>query len=316
MSERQCQRPGAKVVAIEHSPIHAFARMLGAGVLMTSALTAAEAPAANSVPSASSESDEMTIAVSTEEKEAAKRDRHVEFYKKVLSGDGEARGKWDDLKGEQRTTILCEVAVKDETSAERDHALRDLANVKRSDDPENHAAWALARVACADKTAATRELAQKALAVRRDDCVPGLLSAALNHPDGDVRENAIGAMKAIGGPRIFELLIQHWHESCGPGPHNHIFIGNQKSYISTYDVAGAVYDPVIKSFLTGVALDLKVQHIEGDVYYYAIREVTGNDVKIGNDADAWQVWLNNNRARLAQDAEKKHADAVAELKGK
>jgi len=38
---------------------------------------------------------------------------------------------------------------------------------------------------------------------------------------------------------------------------SHVMVVNQRSYIKDYDVAGAVYDPVISSFLTGVVLEVR-----------------------------------------------------------
>ena len=38
---------------------------------------------------------------------------------------------------------------------------------------------------------------------------------------------------------------------------SHILVAQQRSYIKDYDVAGAVYDPVIASFLTGVVLEVR-----------------------------------------------------------
>lgn len=37
----------------------------------------------------------------------------------------------------------------------------------------------------------------------------------------------------------------------------HVLIATQRSYIADYDVSGAVYDPVVRSFLVGVVLDLR-----------------------------------------------------------
>ena len=38
---------------------------------------------------------------------------------------------------------------------------------------------------------------------------------------------------------------------------SHIMVAQQRSYIRTYDVAGAVYDPVVSAFLTGVVLEVR-----------------------------------------------------------
>src|SRR5476649_922042 len=97
-----------------------------AGALVAG-IAAASAFGADTSKAPATDNDEMTIAYSVEEKENAKRDRHVEFYKKVQAGDSEARRQWDALKGMQRTTILIEVSIKDEISREREHALHELA---------------------------------------------------------------------------------------------------------------------------------------------------------------------------------------------
>ena len=144
--------------------------------------------------------------------------------------------------------------------------------------------------------------------------VKALLVPAAEIPATAVLDAA--ALAKILGPQGSAAAVAAPRVVCFNGQLSHARSGSTFNYLRDYDVAGAVYDPVIKSFLTGVALDLKVQHIEGDLYHYAIREVTANEVKIGNDADAWQVWLTNNRARLAEEALKKHEDAVAELKEK
>ncbi len=135
----------------------------------------------------------------------------------------------------------------------------------------------------------------------------------MNVDDPLIKNNAIEAMKDIGGPRVFVVIVEHWKEIWGPSARSSVFFGTQRSYIADYDVSGNALDPVVKSFLTGVGLDVKVLEVEADVYYYWIREVTG-ERKLPNDPAAWEKWIKKNDALLAKQQEKNKADAIAALK--
>jgi hypothetical protein len=261
------------------------------------------------------ETDELRIGFSPDGAKLAAREAKLELYRKVVAGDSSALKEWAELKGVQRAGILTELAITDEQTPARKQAIRELVNLPGSDDPENRATMALARVACAEKAPEMRGLATTALTARHDEAAPALLEAVAHHEKEEIRNNAAAAMRAFGGPRVFEVIIQHWRESCGPGPRNHIFQGEQRSYIGDYDVSGAVYKPVVRSFLTGVVLDTKIQHIEGDSYYYEIREVAPDDPNLPkNDVAAWQKWLEKARPALAADEKLKKAAAIAALK--
>ena len=121
------------------------------------------------------------------------------------------------------------------------------------------------------------------------------------------------AMRQIGGPRVFEIIVEHWIETWGAGSRNHVFFGQMRSYIADYDISGDTYDPVVRTFLTGVVLDAKSLRVEVDVYYYWIREVT-NERKLPNDPMAWKRWVKKNEALLTKQAEKNKAEAIASLK--
>ena len=255
------------------------------------------------------------IGFSPDAAKLAAREAKLDIYRKAVNGDSAALKAWTEMTGTQRAGILSELAVNDEQSDARRQALRELVSVSSSDDPENRATLALARAACADKNAETRDLARTALTARHDDATPALLEAVAYHDDVEIRNNAAAAMKAFGGPRIFEVIIEHWKWSCGPGPHNHIFQGTQRSYVGDYDVAGAVYKPVTRTFLTGVVLDTKIQHIDGDSYYTTIREVAPDDPNLPkNDIAAWQKWLEDERHTLVEAEKQKKAAALAALK--
>jgi hypothetical protein len=265
---------------------------------------------------AATDGDEISITTTPAAARVAERNERVDLYRQVCSGDADAKKKWNDMSSAQRTLSLAELAVKNEQTDSRKQAITELALMAPKDDPEKSSVVALARVAVAEKNVELRALARNGLIARQDECAPALLEAALHHPDADVHANTIAALRGIGGPRIFEVLIEHWKESAGPGPRDHIFSGQQRSYVKDYDVAGAVYAPVVSSFLTGVVLDCKMEHMEGDLYRYWIHEVAPNDVKVSDTPEAWQKWLDKERPKLADEAKKKRATAVAALTGR
>jgi hypothetical protein len=170
-------------------------------------------------------------------------------------------------------------------------------------------------VALAAGDGSIRDLGRKALAVRDDKRTPDILASALRSKDALIRGNVAAALKAIGGPRVFEVIIEHWKETWGAGPRTHAFFGTMRSYVADYDISGDSYDPVIRSFLTGTVIDAKVLRIESDVFYVTIREVTPFEVDLPNNIGAWERWLQKEKPRLVKDAEKNKLLATNELNG-
>jgi hypothetical protein len=168
-------------------------------------------------------------------------------------------------------------------------------------------------VAVTEGDGGLRALARKALTALDDKRAPGLLVRALANKDALIQANAVEAMRAIGGPRIFEVIIEHWKEFWGASARDHVFIGTQRSYVADYEISGDSYDPVVKTFFTGVVLDAKVLSVERDVWYVWIRELTG-ERKLPNEPEAWQRWLKKNEPALAKQAAKNKAEAAAEFK--
>ncbi len=60
---------------------------------------------------------------------------------------------------------------------------------------------------------------------------------------------------------------------------SHILVANQRSYIKDYDVSGAVYDPVISSFLTGVVLEVKPT-VSNDKKYITLELRPGTAIEL------------------------------------
>lgn len=257
--------------------------------------------------------EDIRIAPTPQAAAKAERRDNLELYGRMLGGDPKARKAWKKLKQPQRTLAVADAAVTI-ACADRKQALVDLAFMSAGDDPDAAGLAALARVAVADKDGGLREFARNALIARNDPRAVKPLATALHHADPLFRGNAAAALKAIGGPRVFEVIIEHWKEVWGASNRAHCFFGTTQSYVADYDISGDSYDPVVRSFLTGVVLDSKVIRIESDVYYITIREVAGGDVKLPNNPVAWKKWLERERDKLAEEAEKKREAALAALK--
>ena len=59
----------------------------------------------------------------------------------------------------------------------------------------------------------------------------------------------------------------------------HVMVANQRSYIKDYDVSGAVYDPVISSFLVGVVLEVKPT-VSNDKKYITLELRPGTAIEL------------------------------------
>jgi len=115
----------------------------------------------------------------------------------------------------------------------------------------------------------------------------------------DVRMNAAEALGSIGGVQAVEYVLRRVFSSGGPGGRNNIFIGNQISYISDFDVeiaqASQIGDPIVGTLREGVMLDTRVLNVveewtdvERRVYYTSLARATGKS--FGEDKVAWKKW--------------------------
>jgi hypothetical protein len=240
----------------------------------------------------------------------AQRKEQLDLYRNAVAGDAEAAKAWQALKPALRTALLAELAATKEESAARTSAIRELARLSPSDDPEGLALLALVRVAAAEGDGTLRSVARMGLVARDDARVPAWLLHVVEHSDELVRANSVAALKAIGTPRVFEVIIEHWKEIWGASPRDHCFFGTMRSYISNYEISGSTYDPVVRNFFTGVVLDGKVLKVEGDLYFITIREVAPEEVKLPNDPAAWEKWLQQERGKLEKLAEARRREAA------
>ena len=275
-----------------------------------------DAQAQSAMAAAAAAPDDARIAFAPDAAKKNERNEKTELYIKSFSGDADAKKKWSAMKAPARTALLADLAKESEESVARSHAIRELATLSPSEDPDGAGLAALAQVAVLEKEGALRTLARNGLVVRNDDRTAKLLVPALGHQNALVQDNAAAALNAIGGPKVFEVIIEHWKETWGPGNRANAYFGEQHSYVADYDINGDSYAPVVRTFMTGVCLDVKSLKIEGDIYYKTIRELAPQelkDLKLADNPNAWEKWVNKERAQLAADAEAKRRAARAAL---
>jgi hypothetical protein len=306
-SLRLCQRLSAAALAL--CPLHLAAAEIFASSMAEEVRVA---PRRASRVETSADSD-VRIGLSPAAAQKAERAGRAALYRRTVAGDEAAKKSWQELAPAIRTAALADLAMTRESSVARKQAMQDLALQSPSDDPDATGVNALAAVAVADSQAASREMARNGVVARGDDRVIPPLVKALKHQDKLIQENAAAALKAIGGPRVFEVIIEHWKDTWGPGARSHVMFAQQRSYIADYDISGSAYDPVIKSFVSGVVLDVKPLRVEGDAYYYYIREIAPDNVNAGNNPVAWEKWLHDKKPALLKDAERKHAKALVDV---
>lgn len=276
-------------------------------ILALTILFALTAAAAADVAAGSAD---VRIGLSPSGEKSAKLDANLEICRKILTANSEAaQEKWAELSAAERNDALAGVAWSKDDPKLRERAVRMLARQSPSDDKDANGLKALASVAVAEGDGTLRNVARKALAARDDKRTADLLVGAMQIDDPLIKSNTIEAMKDIGGKRVFEVIIEHWKEFWGPSARDHVFIGTVRSYIGDYDISGNSYDPVVRSFMTGVVLDAKVLKVEADIYYVWIREITG-DRKLPNDPLAWERWMKKSEPELAKKAAALKAAAI------
>jgi len=173
--------------------------------------------------------------------------------------------------------------------------------------PNDRALGKLIRASLLDREESVRAAAlDAALASSHPDlAVPYL--AALDTDDAAFRARAYPALERLRDPRAVEGLIAMLEprKRAAPGggggaspPHANVFFGEQRAYVSDFDVEiaqGAVIaKPVIGILQSGVALDVAVAGVfiirceERRAVLGALGKLTGQS--LGNDPVAWRAW--------------------------
>lgn len=235
--------------------------------------------------------EECSIGLAPQEARA----RSTDLFRLAATGDVRAREEWSNLKPPHKALALQRVLAHGPAPL-RQSALKEVKSLSAEDDPDGKMLPALVQAALRDEEHEIRTSAMQEVLQRGDPRTPRLLARRLASGEPEERKRTVAALKAIGGPKVYEALVEHWRETWGPGPRAHMLVAKQRSYIADYDISGDAYDPVIRQFLEGVVLDVKPLLAFADIYILkALREVSGQD--FGNDRKAWEKWLEEEKAR-------------------
>jgi HEAT repeat protein len=223
--------------------------------------------------------------------------RAVELFKKAADGtDAAKKFALDALAGLDPAAVRRPAlrSLRRGEPAEREVAARALA--RGADDDVLRP---LIAAAVMDRSHEVRVAAVASLKEIGDADVVKPIAKAMWSDVPDVRMNAAEALGSIGGVQSVEYVLRRVFSSGGPGGRNNIFVGNQISYISDFDVeiaqASQIGDPIVGVIREGVMLDTRVLNVteewtevERRVYYTSLARATGVD--FGQDKVAWKKW--------------------------
>jgi hypothetical protein len=228
--------------------------------------------------------------------------RYADLFRRKSSGDVAAAREWEKLKAGDRVLALARVLSFSPLPL-RKKALAEIADLSREDDPEGEALPAVIEAAIQDPDADVRNQATQQMVRQADERIARLLIRNFRKRGPIEQRRVVDALKAMGGPKVLKVVIEHWRDMWGPGPRAHMFVARQQSYVADYEISGDSYDPVVRQFLVGVVLDVKSLLAYADIYLVKIlREMTGRNH--GNDLQAWRRWWKEEqrKAALAQEA--------------
>ena len=246
----------------------------------------------------------LTISLSPKEKnqrDMGEVNAAGDLLRRSVAGDETAQRAWVALPERTRTWALTR-ALESGHEALRQRALQELSQEEhgtREPALAQATRLALAKAAVQESSATLRALAQQAWLVQAKAGGREAAEEMARGLDGEnplVQKRAFEALKAEGGNDVLEVLITKITRRWGKFARGHILIAQQRSYISDYDVSGAVYDPVVRSFLTGVMLDSQI--LEVQVTQYIIEELRrlGANNEVLKQPNAWENFVQGKRA--------------------
>lgn len=220
----------------------------------------------------------------------------LELLRKDLDGDQPAHEAWVALDERLRMRALAQAAEGGQEKLRRRAAeelkAAELTGLEEAD--RAAVRKALARVTIAENDDAIRAdalAAWKKLVAADEPAAVREMAEGLERPNAIEQRRAFGALRAVGGPGVLQVLIRKITKRWGRIGRAHILIAEQRSYIADYDVSGATFDPVIRSFLTGVVLDSEILAVEMSHYVVEqLRAMGARDAQLADPA-AWQRFL-------------------------
>ncbi|MCW8131562.1 MAG: hypothetical protein KIS92_14530 [Planctomycetota bacterium] len=219
-----------------------------------------------------------------------------ELFRKSVEGDAEATRRWDGLTIIERAGALAR-ASENAHRPLRKRALEELARMSEdgmTEEARTLQRRALARAAVHEPIDEIREAARNGWlqTARRDGPKAAEeMGEALDLDHPAEKRRAFENLRELGGNGVLEVLITKVTLKWGKFPRSHMVIGSQRSYISDYDVSGSAYDPVVKSFLTGVVFDVQITEVEVTKYIVEGLRRLGADDDTLKHPNAWKEFV-------------------------
>ncbi len=247
-------------------------------------------------------SSPLDIALSDSGKKSAQtkeRNLDLDQFRKMAHGNEDGLRAWSGLSAGRRVQVLV-LALEGGSEVLRRKAVTELRvamTAELGEEAYGVAIRALAQAAVRERLDEVREQAYRAWqGIARGEGPQakqaiGEMGKGLDLGNPIEKKRVFDALKEIGGKDVLEVMITKITTTWGQGPRGHIMIAHQRSYIADYDVSGAVFDPVIRSFLVGVVLDNQAMQIK--MIRYVIDELRRLGAREAEQADPrlWQAFI-------------------------
>lgn len=214
----------------------------------------------------------------------------------VIENGNKAREKTLRLQEHTQVEVLSRVLAGSRLAAARRLASRELGKHASSSSVAG-----LARSAMVDDYRSIRDQSLNSLKKINSEQTAMFFTPGLRNENPHVRTRAANAISVFPNraavPELLTTMRMTW---SGFGRAFTMQV-TQRSYIADYELVSGgtgfsiveVADPVIKTNLEGVALDVKVRQVEMIARVRALHKITGQD--FGTNVRAWEQWWAKNR---------------------
>jgi hypothetical protein len=214
----------------------------------------------------------------------------------VIENGNKAREKTLRLQEPAQVEVLSRVLAGSRLAAARRLASRELGKHASS-----NSVAGLARSAMVDDYRSIRDQSLNSLKKINSEQTAMFFTPGLRNENPHVRTRAANAISVFPNraavPELLTTMRMTW---SGFGRAFTMQV-TQRSYIADYELVSGgtgfsiveVADPVIRTNLEGVALDVKVRQVEMIARVRALHKITGQD--FGTNVRAWEQWWAKNR---------------------
>ena len=214
----------------------------------------------------------------------------------VIEKGNKARERTLRLQEHTQVEVLSRVLAGSRLAAARRLASRELGK-----HPSSNSVAGLARSAMVDDYRSIRDQSLNSLKKINSEQTAMFFTPGLRNENPHVRTRAANAISVFPNraavPELLTTMRMTW---SGFGRAFTMQV-TQRSYIADYELVSGgtgfsiveVADPVIKTNLEGVALDVKVRQVEMIARIRALHKITGQD--FGTNVRAWEQWWAKNR---------------------